>query len=173
MKSRIITVLLIAQGFCYCGMAQPLAGATVENETINFEEKGMQKLQDFYDYLAIVSNPVYEKPMREDAETQVRQMFYTSDCTVDGKPVKKFIDSCFHLKAQVKLQAINIKVTQGLKAKTSVLDNEYYEGELSFSLSDGTDALVAKTAYIMLTKSGKQSGTSKKDVWTAFICDIR
>jgi len=149
------------------------AGSVNEPQLAAFQQRATQKLQDFYDYLAIVSNPAYEKRMRQDASTQARQLFYTADCTVDGRAIKKFIDSCFSLKTQVKLQAVNIKVAEDMKAKTSVLDNEYYEGKLTFSLSNGTDTPVSKYAYIMLTKSGKQFGSSKKDVWTAYICDIR
>jgi hypothetical protein len=142
-------------------------------QVTSFQERATQKLQDFYDFLAIISNPAYEKHMREDAGTQARQLFYNADCTVDGKGIKKFIDSCFSLKNRLQWQAVNIKVVEDMKPKANVLDDQYYEGKLSFNLVSGKDTTIVKNAYIMLTKSGKQFGASKKDVWTAYICDIR
>jgi hypothetical protein len=143
-----------------------------DGQITQLQQKAIQKLQDFYDYISLLSNRAYEKQMREDARKQAKQLFYGSDCSVNGKIAMTFIDSCFTAKDRIQWKAINIKVKEKMKAKSDVLDSEYYEGVLSFTLSSGKDT-TEKYAYVMFAKSGKPSGITGKEAWAVYICDIR
>ena len=179
MKKLLILLLCVLP---FLGTAQS-ASNSMENsftaekltnkQVLIFQQRAIQKLQDFYDFLGIVSNPVYEKHMREDAKAQAKQMFYQADCTVDGKLAKTYIDSCFGLKTRLALKVVNVKVKDTMKMQANVLDNEYYQGVITFNLSSGTETTTTKTAYVVLARSNKQFGAAKKEVWTVFICDIK
>ncbi|HTA28510.1 MAG TPA: hypothetical protein VK809_12015 [Bacteroidia bacterium] len=137
-----------------------------------FQQRGIQKLKDFYNYLTIISNPTYDKVLRENAKTQAKQLFYGSDCSVNGKIYSDFIDSCFNLKKGVEWKAVDVMVAQSMNATTDNRDTVIYKGELSFKESKNGITGADKKAEIVLSKGEKQFGNTKKEVWSIYICLI-
>ncbi len=143
-----------------------------EPQVGTFQQRGIQKLKDFYNYLTIISNPTYDKVLRENAKTQAKQLFYGSDCSVNGKVYADYIDSCFNLKKAVEWKAIDVLVAQPMNATTGVRDTVIYKGVLSFKESKDGSTGADKKAEIILSKGEKQFGNTKKEVWSIYICLI-
>jgi hypothetical protein len=143
-----------------------------EPQVSAFQQRGIQKLKDFYNYLTIISNPTYDKRLREDAKSQANQLFYGTDCKVDGKIVSGFIDSCFNLNKAVDWKALDVSILQSMTAATNADGTVIYYGEVTFK--ESVDAMLSgfKKAQIVLSKGEKQFGEKKKEVWSVFICSI-
>jgi hypothetical protein len=143
-----------------------------EPQVGTFQQRGIQKLKDFYNYLTIISNPTYDKVLRENAKNQAKQLFYGSDCSVNGKKYADYIDSCFNLKKGVEWKAVDVMVAQSMNATTDNRDTVIYKGELSFKESKDGVIGADKKAEIILSKGEKQFGNTKKEVWSIYICLI-
>jgi hypothetical protein len=137
-----------------------------------FQKRGIQKLKDFYNYLTIISNPTYDKRLREDAKNQAKQLFYGPDCEVNGKVAMDFIDSCYNISKGIEWKALDVVILENMEAKTDITDSVEYHGELSFKESANSILSKTKKAQIIVSKSGKQFGNTKKEVWSVFICSI-
>ncbi len=137
-----------------------------------FQKRSVQKLKDFYNYLTIISNPKFDKTLRENAKTQAKQLFYGEDCRVNGKKVGDLIDSCFNMTKAVEWKAEDISVSQEMTPSASDSSAGGYRGELSFKESCKGATVKLKKAQIVLSKSEKMFGESKREVWIVFICNI-
>jgi len=131
----------------------------------------MQKLRSFYNCISIVSNPGNNTMLRDMASKRAKELFYGTDCSVDGKMVNAFVDSCYNLKKGLDWKVEEVKIKGALKEKPNVLGNDNYEGVLSFTLTSGGNTST-KSAFITLAKA-KTSQTDAKSKWSVFICDIR
>lgn len=170
MRFKITGLLALLLLITLSGLAQSSETLT-DKQLTEYENEGIKKLQDFYDYLGVISNQTYEKDMRENAKIQATRLFYGTDCFIDGKKYKSYIDSCFSAKNRIQWKAINFSIKEKMKAKSDVLDSEYYEGTVTFTLS-GTDGK-QRIAHILLTKGKKSRGISNRETWTALIANIR
>ena len=137
-----------------------------------FQKRGIQKLQDFYNYLTIVSNPKIDKTLRENAKTQAKQLFYGVDCKVNTIIASAFIDSCFNLNKGVEWKAVDVVISENMAASTDANDSVIYRGEITFKESVDATISRAKNAQIILSKSEKQFGNTKREVWEVYICSI-
>jgi hypothetical protein len=145
------------------------ATTLTESQLGAFQQRGIQKVQDLYNYLSIVSNPEYDKRLREEATKQAKQLFYGSNCSINGKIAMDYIDSCLALKKKVEWKPVDITIKEAMILKQDVRDSSYYEGSLTFKVSNDSAPLAEKRAYIILAKEEKQFGSEKKYVWTVYI----
>jgi hypothetical protein len=144
-----------------------------ESQVVTFQQRGIQKLKDFYNYLTIISNPAYDKRLREDAKNQAKQLFYGVDCKVNGKQASGFIDSCFTITKAAEWKVVNVSVLQNMASRAEESDSTAtYYGELVFNELVNAVLSGTKKAEIILSKSQKQFGVKKKEVWAVFICSI-
>jgi len=143
---------------------QPQVGA--------FQKRGMQKLKDFYSYLSIISNPNYDKTLRENAKNQAKQLFYGMDCKVNGSPVSNFIDTCFYVYKGVEWKAVDVSIIQNMTTNANKSDTTAYYGELTFKESKNGVQSGPKKAEIVLSKSEKLFGDNRREVWSIYICSI-
>lgn len=137
-----------------------------------FQQRSIQKLKDFYNYLTIISNPKFDKRLRENVKIQAKQLFYGVDCKINGKPAYDFIDSCCNLQQGVEWKAVDVSVREKMAPGSSDSITGVYRGELSFKESVNSKLSGVKKAEIVLSKSVKQFGETKKEVWEVFICSI-
>lgn len=162
------------------GMSESMAGVVSwqssftsetlsDNDLEGFEERAKQKIKDFYNYIAIASNPKYDTKMRQEAERQALDIFSTGNCNVWGIPVKKFLDSCLGMTQAYNWQAYDVKVKDKFTKQNG--DKEY-TGTLTCTISNG-DKTVEKEVSITLVRKEKQFGSSSEMVWTVTICDIQ
>jgi len=164
------TLILFSSLGCF---AQNSSDVLNDQQLADLQMQGTKKLQDLYDYLGILSNQAYEKEMRSDAVESAKKVFYANDCFIDGKIAKAYIDSCYNLKNRMKWKVVAVEVKQNMKLKVNVLDNEYYEGVVTFKISTGSDTISTKKAFIVLEKNRKQTASIKKGEWEAYVGDIR
>jgi hypothetical protein len=144
-----------------------------DSQLAEFEERGVQKLNDFYNYLTIISNPAYDIKMREEAKNQAKQLFYGSDCSVDGITYSDFIDSCFNLKGAVDWKAEGVIISERMKTKADAKDTVViYAGELSFKELVDSKVSGSKRAGIILSMTVKQFGNTQREIWTVYLCTI-
>ena len=148
------------------------ANSLDEQQVGTFQERSIQKLKDFYNYLTIISNPKFDNRLKENVKIQANQLFYGQDCKVDGKHSYDFIDSCFNLKAGVEWKASNISVSKNMSPKAKDSATGFYRGELTFKESVNGKLSKVKKVEIILSKSEKMFGESKREVWSVFICTI-
>ncbi len=154
-------------------MASTFTSNSLNQQQVNtFQDRSIQKLKDFYNYLTIISNPKFDKRLRENVKTQAKQLFYGPDCKVNGKIASDFIDSCFNLTSLVEWKAIDIGIYKNMASLSIENTTGIYQGELSFKESVNGAVSKVRKVEIVLSKSQKQFGDSKQDVWTVFICSI-
>jgi hypothetical protein len=139
---------------------------TVELEA--YEEKCIQKLKDFVDYLDIIRNPAYDSLMRKQAVSQATGSFVSENNKVDftGKEMnlKTLLDAVYldkNKKLSFSVSDIKIKDHFHLKGNG-------YRGKLTFKvLKNGK--LAEKTIVISLVKIEKHFGNDDDIVWTVFL----
>ncbi|HEY6159628.1 MAG TPA: hypothetical protein VI112_00355 [Bacteroidia bacterium] len=143
-------------------------------ELAAFELRAEQKLKDFYNYLEVISNPKYDKKLRQDARTQVLELFVSGEKSiVDGKAIDGFLDSCMDARSKtIPLPVTEINITKGFNGSNPV-NPAIYTGTISFSLSRVQGSSEKHQADIMLIKTEKLFGTEKKLVWTVYLVEIK
>jgi hypothetical protein len=142
-----------------------------ENSLKAFEKRAEQKLEDFYNFLEVVSTPSYDMKLRQDAKKQALELFSGKECTVEGVKVEKLLDSCLALTQKTKS---NVMGKISIRKKfPSVPDVVGYSGMLDFMLFTGSSQSVTKEASMMLIKTEKLFGSERKQVWTVYLCGIK
>ncbi len=160
-------------GYSAMEMRTTFMASSLSQQQINtFQERSIQKLKDFYNYLSIISNPKFNKRLRENSKNQAKQLFYGTDCKVDGKLATTYIDSCFSLAGGVEWKATDIIVKKDMSPDVSDTSAGMYHGELSFKVVVNSIESGTKVAQIILSKSEKMFGETKREVWSVFICSI-
>lgn len=136
-----------------------------------FEKRAVQKLEDFYNYLEVISNPGYDKTLREEAKKQALELFSGNECRVDGIKVGTLLDSCINITQETKsFNVEDARVKEKFPLQAGVAG---YSGSMEFRLSSASSSSAAKQASILLIKTEKIFGTEKKQVWTVFLCEIK
>lgn len=133
-----------------------------------FEVRAEQKVKDFYNYVAIVSDAKYDIKLRQDARKQALDIFSSGTCTMDNESITAFLDSCMNMKQAISVQLGDVKVKQNLTLQSG---NKEYNGTLECTV---TNAGISKTKIISVSlyKKAKQFGSEQEMVWTVFICNI-
>jgi hypothetical protein len=143
-------------------------------ELAAFEQRAEQKLKDFYNYLEVISNPKYDKKLREDARKQAMELFVGGEKSViGGKTIDGFLDSCMNVRSgTLPLSVTEINITKGFNGSNPI-NPAIYNGTISFSIPRVQGSPEKHQADIMLIKTEKLFGTEKKLVWTVYLVEIR
>ena len=139
----------------------------------NFDTRAIQKLKDFYNYLAIITNQSYDKKLRDEAKKQAIRLFYKDGCLINGIPAGSFIDSCANkIKKTTEWNALNVSVSRNFAHAPDDTTASTYNGELLFE--ESVNGVVnKKKAEMVLSKDEKLfGGTRKEDLLTVYICTI-
>ncbi|MBC7865235.1 MAG: hypothetical protein IAF38_19830 [Bacteroidia bacterium] len=133
-----------------------------------FETRAVQKVEEFYDFLSVITDKKIDLKMREQAKKQAAELFSDKTCTVYGVPVEKFLDSCLSGKLNPSTEIKEKKLSRFFSDNNA--ENDSYEGAVSFStVADKTK----RTSVINLQRKEKQFGKEIKVIWSVFICEIK
>lgn len=166
---------------------------TFEIDTLNtvqlnvFQQRARQKLQDFINYMEIISNKSYDLELRLIASKQIEDLFAVSTVFVsisiakepkNKKTVSQFLNEIYlsdYDSIKVKTDSVVIskpeKSTESIKyigevtAKVNI--DGYKNGEVIFN------SIAIQKAETIITKTQKQFGDETKMVWTASIGELK
>jgi hypothetical protein len=143
-----------------------------------FERRAMEKLKDFGDYLAIISDQSYEAEFRQKALVQARRMFIDhSNIRLSintGQKIDIFLAELQEHPLTARVIISDIAIGDPLKETIAAL----YEGSLLFNFkileneSGSTGDKSQMKAEFFLMKTPKLFGTTQKIVWEIFLGDI-
>ncbi len=148
--------------------AQQFTSTILDLNGFAFNDRAIEKVYDFYNYLNILSMPGYNEKLKEVAKTDAVNLFCSADCKVDGVKVAALLDSCMGLKQTMYISVSDVKVKRELSN-----DTKYSMGTLSANVSIGGKPAAVKEITIVVYLTVKQFGSRTEDVWTVFLCDIK
>ena len=144
------------------------SGKVSEAELKVFEERAVQKLKDFNDYLDIISNKKLDKRMRQDAIKQAEALFTSPDCkirfTYENMSISDYINRKYKYGNGASPQIDSVTVGEPL-----TFSNGSYKGTLHGRSSNGGVAPTI-TIQMQLIKVQKKFGDEVKDVWDVRLC---
>ncbi|MEZ4775482.1 MAG: hypothetical protein R3D00_20020 [Bacteroidia bacterium] len=134
-----------------------------------FEERAVQKLVDFGDYLEIIGNNTYEKSLREHASELIYGLFVSAQVPVGSMgTLSQMVTSRLRGKSQAgQVYVEEVSVSQPLR-----LRENQFSGELSFMLKSG-ETRTPHTAEITLRQTTKKFGSEMIGVWEVFLGEIQ
>ena len=157
-------------------------------ELKGYEGRAVQKIQEFADYIQIISNGEYDMTFREHALAMAKKMFYNEKVKIGNSD--KFISSFKTMELNDYLNAF-LK-TGYTKIAVEIQDQQYvenlsqnksnaYSGKLLFNQTSSyfKDNLVQnstsekKEVDIVLQMTEKNFGKKTKSVWNVYLGDIR
>jgi hypothetical protein len=142
----------------------------------NYEVRAVQKLEEFYDYLYLLSNDAYDKTMKSEIRTSAMGLFYDLDKSIipldatdgEGKPVEMFLLDQQESAADSDLSISSVEIITPLQLSAT----DRYDGQLSFQLSigkEGHQKNLSKSAAFSLRKIEKTIGTESIKIWEVFL----
>lgn len=196
MKTVVTIALVISAAFCF-GQASQNTGINLENDfsksTLNaenvaaFEARAKQKIEDFCNYIQLVSNKNYDKKFRQHSQKSALSLFNSDECLINdsivtGKDslvtIAHFLDAVFETEFhQIAGQASQII----LQDELTLSENGNYAGTISYVQTlncydkDGTiieTVVENKTVSVTLNRKTKSFGTTEKIIWVVELCDV-
>lgn len=145
-----------------------------------FQQRAQQKVQDFTNYLEIISNKTYDAQMRLLARNQIEELFADSSILVtisiaeekrNPKPLSVFLNDVYQSKYDsIKIKTDSIVVTQPKMAN----ETETYIGFITVKLNIvgyknaqvSFNSNVNHMAKTVIRKTQKQFGGESRMIWT-------
>lgn len=157
-----------------------LMGDTISKENLQyFENRVIQKLVDFYDYLNILGHESFNSTIMGEVRSSAEKLFYNSQITINPyriqpqenllKSVELLIDENYGDNALPVIGILNVEITEGLH----LLADGYFAGKMQFDIKNDMDAvIVTKEATFSLRKVEKKFGQESVLVWEVFLGQI-
>lgn len=197
MKIIVIITLTFSSVFCLGQSSQDM-GTNLENDfsksTLNienvaaFEARAKQKVEDFCNYLALVSNKKYDKKFRQHSQKSAIALFNSDQCQINdsivtGKDslvtISHFFNAIYETEFdQIEGQARNIVLQDELIASES----GDYVGTIAYTQMltcfDKAGKIIEtviekKLVNVTLSRKIKAFGATEKIIWTVNLCDIK
>ncbi|MCH8330179.1 MAG: hypothetical protein IH946_02185 [Bacteroidetes bacterium] len=141
-----------------------------------FENRAMQKLEDFYNFVEIIRGSTTDSVLNRQAKRLALNLFSNSDCSIIIP--EKEITIIDYLESQrsedfgkLNTSIFNVTVSDPL----TLMDDVTFAGKLSFQLQGSKKGSVEqgkKSVFIMLRKVPKSFGKEEQLIWQVFLCDI-
>lgn len=154
-------------------LEESLSGAIDSKEKLtSFEQRAVQKLQDFVNYLEIISNPEYDIVFRNQAKSMAESLFRDGKISennlapsIENMEINNFLTRLSENEFGEIAPAIqNVKVLLHFQETKA----SFFRATLSFDLFIKENSS-NKTATVILTKITKQFGEQQKEVWEVFL----
>jgi hypothetical protein len=168
MKALLLLFLMtLLPCWCWAQSMQQLedkftSGRVSQEELRGFEQRAIQKLHDFGDYLQIIADKQLDDKLRKEAIKQAEGIFADSNCqiTIDTNPIPLalYLQKVYTGKVKVLYISEEISVATPL-----TYDSDGYSGILQ--LHNGL------TYSMKLLKVEKKFGDEVKEVWDVRLCD--
>ncbi|MGK7393436.1 MAG: hypothetical protein ACNS62_02650 [Candidatus Cyclobacteriaceae bacterium M3_2C_046] len=157
--------------------ARKITSAAIESQFISnhltsknldaFELRAIQKLEDFNDYLAILTHPQYDQELKLNAMQQASSLFLHPGIDVNFSGISSlehFLKTTLEHSSETPLLDISeIKVKEKLTPHSDLT----YQGLITFRENQQD-----KTARMILKKTPKQFGQENLQVWEIFLGEI-
>lgn len=160
---------------------------TLSNEQLNvFQQRAQQKLEDFINYIEIISNKTYDSELRLVARNQIVELFADSSILVnvaDGKleknpkPVSLFLNEIYQSEYDsIRIKTDSVVVHQPIKtdevvtyigyitAKVNI--KGYKNGQVSFN------SVAIQKAKTIIRKTKKRFGEETRTIWTVGLGEL-
>lgn len=141
-----------------------------------YEIRAVQKLEEFYDYLYLLSNDAYDETMKVEIRTSAMGLFYDVDKSIipldatDGEG--KVVEMCL-LDQQASAEDSDLSISSiEIITPLQLSDIDRYDGQLSFKLTIGKEEDqkdMSKSAAFSLRKIEKTIGTESVKIWEVFL----
>jgi len=148
------------------------------SELSAFEDRAIQKLQDFHEYLTIISDTTYDSVFVAQAKSLALGSFSDEECSilleVIGQEKVTAIRQILEDHAAGAFGKLTFQITDiSVNKKLSADGAGTYSGSLVFGLATAENPERDQlTALIELRKVEKKFGDDTKSVWSVFLCDI-
>jgi len=153
----------------------PHADSLTQEMLRKYENRAIQKLEDFYDYLGLLGNKNYGASMKQEIVISAQSLFYDPDTGInpfDSTRSKNYsVATCLENQQKATIEdfsVLEIGITDSLKLKNS----NHYEGMISYLLALGQNedrALIQKQAIFSLRKINKKIGNDSLEIWEVLL----
>ena len=143
-----------------------------------YEIHAIQKLEDFYEYLDLLSKEIYDDTVKNEIRFSAKELFYNPVVLIrpfdfETADYALSVDSClFHpwnILQDNKIVLISVKVAQPLEH----VDENLYVGQISFELKvEAGDKVISKKADFSLRKIVNNNGIDTISSWKIFLDKI-
>ena len=148
----------------------------------------MQKVEDFVDYLELISNKDYDLAFRKQAIEMAENLFANKKASIINPEkeltekkeisINKYIESVLnsnYSKIETEISTLKLSKSLGLLKKGD------YWGEIYFTQTNSyykdskllKKVTINKKAKITLIKTNKKFGNKEANVWNVFLVDIK
>ena len=156
----------------------PMADSLTQEVLIKYEDRAIQKLEDFYDYLTLLGNASYGKSMKEEIVISALGLFF--DSAIEINSFGALSSQKFSLISVLEIQQSSpvpdftishFEISESLKLKST----SNYAGQISYLLVLGKEedrVDYKKHANFCLRKIDKKIGNKSIEIWEVFLEDI-
>lgn len=157
-----------------------------DNNIVAFEQRAMQKLEDFSDFLAILSDTTIDSEFKKQAALMAVEIFINTENTIsfslsddlsaDEQTIEAFLLELQNGKLGIlSIEIQNVSTFQKMKQS----NNQEYKGlmKLELSIANKRETQIKKNTVqleceVMAKKVDKEFGNTSKMVWEVFLGDI-
>lgn len=157
-----------------------------DNNIVAFEQRAMQKLEDFSDFLAILSDTTIDSEFKKQAALMAVEIFINTENTIsfslsddlsaDEQTIEAFLLELQNGKLGIlSIEIQNVSTSQKMKQS----NNQEYKGlmKLELSIANKRETQIKKNTVqleceVMAKKVDKEFGNTSKMVWEVFLGDI-
>lgn len=168
-------------------MEETFEADTLSNEQLKvFQQRAQQKLEDFINYIEIISNKTYDSELRLVARNQIVELFADSSILVNvaagkieknPKPVSAFLNEVYQAEYDsIKIKTDSVVVEQPIKADEAmtyigyvtakVNIKGYKNGQVSFN------SVAIQKAKTIIRKTQKRFGEETRTIWTVALGEL-
>jgi len=154
-----------------------MPGDTVSKENLKyFENRAIQKLIDFYDYLNMLGHDNFNNTIMEEIRSSAGKLFFDPKIKINpyiaDPQVAKSQTLVLLLKENIgdnalpEIDILNVEIAKELQSQEA----EYFKGILNFDIkNDEASIIVTKEATFSLRKIEKKFGEDSVMVWEVFL----
>lgn len=161
---------------------------TLSNEQLNvFQQRALQKLEDFINYLEIISNKTYDSELRLVARNQIVELFADSSILVNvtagkieknPKPVSAFLNEVYQAEYDsIKIKTDSVIVEQPIKADEAMTYIGYVTAKVNIKgYKNGHvffNSVAIQKAKTIIRKTEKHFGEETRTIWTVGLGEVK
>lgn len=168
-------------------MEETFEADTLSNEQLNvFQQRAQQKLDDFINYIEIISNKTYDSELRLLARNQIVELFADSSILVhvaagkvekNPQPVSAFLNEIYLSEYDsIKIKTDSVVVAQPIKADEATTYIGYVTAKVNIKgYKNGQvyfNSVAIQKAKTIIRKTEKRFGEETKTIWTVGLGEL-
>ena len=157
-----------------------LTGDSISDDHLKyFENRAIQKLVDFYEYLGMLGHDSYTESIKKEVRSSALRLFHDDETEINPYLDNLQSETKGHLNVIIAedfdsqiypvLEILYAEVEEGLTMKPG----GYYQGKMGFDIKNSTETtIITKEAIFSLRRINKTFGTKTIRVWEVFLDKI-